>query len=171
MDRKPDTDRVRRTLWVSVLLPGLFCLVLFLALILVRNRGDRAIPSYDVSRFASSQFPFDRGLSLLVFLSTDCEHCREAARLLGTFETAAHALNIYFIILGEPAEVAHLFAACGIQVPYRLANPDDYFKFVGDDPPTFFLLNNGHVAYRWEGSTFHLDALREKLAETEADSR
>ena len=144
---------------------GLVLAALYFASLVSRRRAaERLEQARDIGRFASPEFPLNRGLVLLVFLSTDCSHCLETARQIATFDAAAHDLRITFILLGRPAEVEPFFQSVGTWTPYQLATPQDYADFAGEDPPTLYLLSHGSVLAQWSGSHFNLDVLSAELS-------
>ncbi|MBN2449070.1 MAG: hypothetical protein JXR77_01695 [Lentisphaeria bacterium] len=134
---------------------------------LIVFRAPRAEPqpapdaTLDFRRFASPEFPLNQGLALVVFLSADCSHCMETARYVAGLDTEEHGTRVYFVILGEPAEIDSLLHTLGAQLPYCVATPLDYAEFAGDDPPTLYLLRDGRPEARWPGSIFHVDLLHE----------
>lgn len=126
--------------------------------------SERPTPARDVRRFASADLPLDRGLALVLFLSMDCSHCLETARLVGGFDAAAHNLGVYLVLLGRPDEVEPFFQTIGARLPYCLAAPQDYAPFVDDVPPTLYLLADGAVRAQWPGGRFNLELLKAELS-------
>jgi len=121
-------------------------------------------PVRDLSRFASPELPLDRGTALVVVLAMDCSHCIETARLIGTFDAAAHGLQVYFVLFGPPAEVDPFFATIGTRLPYCLATAADYADFAGEDPPAIYLLKDGSIRAEWPGARFNLVVLGDELS-------
>lgn len=121
-------------------------------------------PNRDFSRFASPELPLDRGLALVVVLAMDCGHCRETAKIVGTFDAEALAVGIYFILSGKPEEVDPFFEAIGASVPYHLATMAEYLDLVADEPTAVCLLSNGQMRAEWPPRQFSLRALRDELA-------
>lgn len=118
----------------------------------------------DFSRLASPELPLDRGLALVVILAMDCSHCIETARLIGTFDAAAHGLQVYFVLYGDPAEVDPFFATIGTTPPYCLATAEDYADFAGEDPPAIYLLRDGSIRAEWPGTRFNLVVLADEIS-------
>ncbi len=157
--------RKRRAIFAVSLTVALLLVGLSLFLLGRQRAAAGAAPEHtlDVGRFASPEVPLDRGLALVLFLSPDCSHCIEAARLVGTFDAAAHGLRVYYVLLAKPEEIEPFFQSIGHAAPYCLATAPDYAEFAGDFPPTLYLLNDGRVSVRWLGWDFNLKKLSEAL--------
>lgn len=155
----------RRAGWIL-----LAALVIVIALSLILRTLPRPTaaapglaPARDFGRFASPELPLDRGRVLVVVLAMDCERCVETARLIGTFDAAAHGLQVYFVLFGPPAEVDPFFATIGTRLPYCLATAADYADFAGEDPPAIYLLKDGAIQAEWPGTSFNLVVLNDEL--------
>ena len=145
---------------------GLAVLPLLIALLLWRRPNTEVPPAPlpDFSRFASAGMPLDQGLVLVAVLAMDCHNCIETARLIGTFDAAAHDLRVFFILYGEPGELEVFWAEVGTEVPYCMASAHDYAELAGEEPPTMYLLEDGSVRKCFAGNRFSLLILCEELA-------
>lgn len=144
---------------------GLAVLACLIALLVWRRPAaeEPPAPMPDFSRFVSPELPLDQGLVLVVVLATDCHNCIDTARLIGTFDAAAHDLRVFFILYGEPGELEVFWAEVGTTVPYCLVTAHDYAELAGENPPAMYLLENGVAREYFPGNSFNLIVLCEKL--------
>lgn len=154
----------------QIIVVGCLVAVIVLALLSVvatlRPPAPGAEPerATDVRRFASPDLPLDQGLALVLFLAMDCPHCVETARMIATFDAAAHGLRVYFMLSGKPEEVEPFLQTLGTWPLYRLVPPGEFAEFVGDDPPAIYLLADGRLRAQWPGRRFNLAALVDELS-------
>jgi hypothetical protein len=145
---------------------GLLLVTAVMAAILLTRSPAKATPPPlpDLRALASPEFPIDQGKALVLVLAMDCGHCIQAAEQVGTFDTEANDLHVFFLLYGRDEEVDLFFAQVGKRFPYRLATDQEYADFGGDDPPAVYLLRDGKTRARWMGYRFNLQVLQTELA-------
>jgi len=124
-------------------------------------------PSTGKNRFAEFQGFSDgqeanltEGTCLAVFVSLNCDHCRELVTRLAEADSEQALPSTYLICLGEKNEAPAFFSDTGADFPYLCADPESFFAFIGERPPRMYLLQQGLARAFWDNETFDAQQLR-----------
>lgn len=103
------------------------------------------------------------GIRLVAFLSLECDHCREVARMLGDIGMQFPADTMTAVFLGVEEQVPDFVADTDTAFPYVIVSPTVFFDFIGDAPPRVYILDNGTSVGFWDEKTFDLDEIEATL--------
>ena len=165
-DGDPAAGRAHRLRLAAAVLVGVVAVLAVLYRIVPEpGAGIPAPPARDrdFSPFVSPDFPLDRGLSLVLVLAADCEHCRQTALRLAHFGLREQGVSAYLLVFGQPEEVDLFLAEIDPPIPHRRATEQQYLDLSGDDPTTVHLLENGRPRFEWAGRHFDRAVLMEEL--------
>jgi hypothetical protein len=124
-------------------------------------------PSAEKSRFAQFRAFSDgqtadltAGTCLAVFVSLNCDHCRELITSLAEADSQNVLPSTYLICLGETSEAPAFFKNTEADFPYLCVDPETFFAFIGERPPRIYLLQHGQARAFWDNETFDPKQLR-----------
>lgn len=99
--------------------------------------------------YSAGTFNPDEGEKIIALFSLDCEHCLEAAAKLAQQKTSLPQILILF--LGEAEQVEPFVNQSGLNAPYIILPPEEFFPLLKQSPPRLIYLINGNVVKEWEG--------------------
>lgn len=107
----------------------------------------------------------DNGLSLIAFLSLDCEHCLQVATELNGVRFLLTKVKRHYLFLGAEEEITPFFNKSGGSVTYTLLTPQKFYPHLSSAPPKVILLANGNVIQQMEGNAVSVSQLITSIKE------
>ena len=99
--------------------------------------------------YSTGVFNPDEGEKMVALFSLDCEHCLSAATKMAKQKSKLPQILILF--MGEKEQVAPFFSQSGLEAPYIILTPEQFFPLLKQSPPRIVRLVRGNVVKEWEG--------------------
>jgi len=93
------------------------------------------------------------GTKIVAVFNLECDHCRAAAADLAEMKIRYPDLPpVYELLFAEGETTPEKFdKLTGSNFPYTAIGAREFFDFIGNAPPRFYLLENGKVKEIWDG--------------------
>lgn len=99
-------------------------------------------------------FDVNNGLVILLFLSLDCNHCKELAKKISPY---IDTKNSFTYFLGDKEDISLFIQETNISTNFIILEPSNFFNFVDDFPPKCVILFNGHIIKEFTQKNFTLN--------------
>lgn len=139
--------RSRQWLWLSPVF--MYCLLL-LAFPL---QSGQAIPDSETM-----------GKKMMALLSLECDHCKEAARLVKDLQQEQPELTVEFLYWGEEKLIEAFESETETNFDYRLLSTEEFFSMLEQSPPRLMYFENDSLRHNWEGESVDEAAIRDWFA-------
>jgi uncharacterized membrane protein YphA (DoxX/SURF4 family) len=114
--------------------------------------------------FQNEKQPVTKGIALVCFLNSTCEHCEEAAMDLDDFHRKWE-MPTYFVLQGTEVQIREYLEMTGTeQMPWKTVDIRFFLSATGKAPPRYHLVKDGRSVKFWDGKfdeTAITDAVKE----------
>jgi thiol-disulfide isomerase/thioredoxin len=102
---------------------------------------------------AGEKLDLGSGTSLLILMSTDCQHCRETVPLLNEVVVdVEESIHVFGVTSSEQTEIDQFVEETFAFYPVFSINETDLFALLGDDSfPKYLLVKEGKLLAQWRG--------------------
>ncbi|MEM7039081.1 MAG: MauE/DoxX family redox-associated membrane protein, partial [Bacteroidota bacterium] len=104
--------------------------------------------------FSSGEVDLMKGEKLVAVFSLDCDHCKDAAKLIAKTAQSKPVPTTYCLFLGSEADVPAFFDFAGAEFPWHIPSLEDFFNHLQGAPPRISWLKDGQIVKNWEGDEF-----------------
>ena len=112
--------------------------------------GARRLSDYSV-RWQGSRLTLSEGEYLVAMLSDSCEECEKIVSTLNRYASNPSFPQVVGLVLGTEESLARFREQYQPAFATRILPPLEFFQFIGDAPPRFYLMRDGRVLAKWDG--------------------
>jgi hypothetical protein len=116
----------------------------------VVQTSDRKFASFQIQD-TTKTVDLGQGTYLVAFLSDSCEHCQAIVSQLNALpQTNPDFPPVVALVLGEADTLKQFRQQFKPNFPLGLLEPLKFFDFIGDAPPSFYIIRDGKEVKHWD---------------------